>query len=424
MYSAGLPRLRLPSRNWSIFLGAVGAFAGAIAYDRREKKRIQKKWCDLVSHLAQDPLPINQMRRKLTIFLAAPPGDGLRPTRDYFRQYIKPVLVAAAVDYDVIEGRKEGDVRYGTAEQIRRRRRKNGENDQNQPGPPDVEQLVDFQRSRMGIQEEPGPKGDLVIGRHAWKEYVRGVHEGWLGPLEQPVPPKVETPTESEPSLGTEDKPPSADEKSDAPKEPVEEAKPVDPKASYLATSAYPESSLAPTTPATFEPAGVLPQPHILGFLNTPIRIYRYLNQRSLADKVGRETAAIVLGMASPFQPSSTSSDSPSSNDGGPAANPSVEATRFEGWPLRWELKDILEHEEEEWHKSVRKLRDDGFERTWLDDVVVDSRILQRMRKFTLDPAEEDRAERIAQGLEKPIGYRENGEDRKVIVDNLDDTDA
>lgn len=364
------------------------------------------------------------MRRKLTIFLAAPPGDGLRPTRDYFRQYIKPVLVAAAVDYDVIEGRKEGDVRYGTAEQIRRRRRKSGENDQNQARPPDVEQLVDFQRSRMGIQEEPGPKGDLVIGRHAWKEYVRGVHEGWLGPLEQPLPPKAETPTESEPSPGAEDKTPIADEKPDAPKEPTEEAKLVDPKASYLPTSAYSESSLAPTTPATLEPTGVLPQPHLLGFLNTPIRIYRYLNQRSLADKVGRETAAIVLGTASPFQPSSTSSDSPASSDGGPAANPSVEAARFEGWPLRWELQDILEHEEEEWHKSVRKLRDDGFERTWLDDVVVDSRVLQRMRKFTLDPAEEERAERIAQGLEKPIGYREKKEERKVIVDNLDNADA
>jgi hypothetical protein len=34
------------------------------------------------------------------------------------------------------------------------------------------------------LTDEPGPKGDLVIGRHTWKEYIRGLHEGWLGPLD------------------------------------------------------------------------------------------------------------------------------------------------------------------------------------------------------------------------------------------------
>src|ERR1700761_784152 len=100
---AGLPnwRLRLPSRNWMIFLSITGSFFAALAYDRRQKKAVQKKWCDLVSHVAQDTLPVNQLPRKITVFLSAPPGDGIRPSRDYFRQYIKPVLVAAAIDYDV-----------------------------------------------------------------------------------------------------------------------------------------------------------------------------------------------------------------------------------------------------------------------------------------------------------------------------------
>ena len=130
------------------------------------------------------------MPRKLTVFLSAPPGDGIRPSREYFKEYIKPVLVAAAMDYDVIEGRKEGDVRYGTAEQIRRLRRKKGEkgdtsSDQEEM---DTAQIVEKAREQLKIHPEPVVKGDLVIGRHTWKEYLRGLHEGWLGPLNEPAP--------------------------------------------------------------------------------------------------------------------------------------------------------------------------------------------------------------------------------------------
>ena len=114
----------------------------------------------------------------------------MRPSRDYFRQYIKPVLVAAAIDYDVIEGRREGEVRYGTAEQIRRLRRKRGEASTQQEEP-DVETAIETIREKMQIREEPGIKGDLVLGRHTWKEYVRGLHEGWLGPIDKPETPNA-----------------------------------------------------------------------------------------------------------------------------------------------------------------------------------------------------------------------------------------
>lgn len=58
---------------------------------------------------------------------SAPPGDGLRAAREHFHEYVKPILVAGAVDWEVIEGRKEGDVRAGLAAKIRRLRRRNGE---------------------------------------------------------------------------------------------------------------------------------------------------------------------------------------------------------------------------------------------------------------------------------------------------------
>ena len=190
----GLPRMRLPSRNWMIFLTVTGSFFGTVFYDRREKKKVQKKWCDLVAHMAQQPLPTNEMPRKLTIYLSAPPGDGLRPSRDYFREYVKPVLVAAAMDYDVIEGRKENEVRYGTAERIRRLRQKKGEHGVSQieddGKPKDGAEAVEMMRDAVGIKQEDSVKGDLILGRHTWKEYVRGLHEGWLGPLDEPKEPR------------------------------------------------------------------------------------------------------------------------------------------------------------------------------------------------------------------------------------------
>ena len=125
----GLPnfRFKLPSRNWLIFLTITGSWTGALLYDRRAKRKAQNKWCTLVSHIAKEPLPTNTLPRRVTIYLAAPPGDGLRSAREHFVEYVKPVLVAAALDWDVVEGRREGDIRAGLAERIRRFRRTKGD---------------------------------------------------------------------------------------------------------------------------------------------------------------------------------------------------------------------------------------------------------------------------------------------------------
>lgn len=414
-----------------IFLSVTGSFAAAITYDRQQKKAAQRKWCDLVAHLAQEPLAPNMMPRKLTIFLAAPPGDGMRPSREYFKQYVKPVLVAAAMDYDVIEGRKEGDVRYGTAEQIRRFRRKKGEKGTSEvEEPPDTEKSIDFVRERMGIQSVPGLRGDIVIGRHTWKEYIRGLHEGWLGPLDEPLPPLPELPSvsltgEAEPSPihpavepispltpdtpDSDDASPSTSEaepQPEIPKPVEEEKKPPSPPYAYLTTAAYSTSALSPIIPQLLEPSSPIPQPHLLGFLKTPIRMYRYLNQRYLADDIGRQTAAIVLAASRPYQQiesfASTSLNEPEL-DAVPVATraPESDSAAVVQTSQNWEQQSVLVEEEPTWHKSVRKARTDDVERVWLNDVVMDPRIAERMSLFILDSEEEARAQRIGQGTEK-----------------------
>ncbi|MDI1490737.1 MAG: mitochondrial import inner membrane translocase subunit tim54 [Ramalina farinacea] len=197
----GLPRLsrlKLPSRNWLIFIGVVGSWTSALLYDRYHKKRAQRKWCELVSHIREETIPSNMMPRRITILLAAPPGDGLRVAREHFHEYVKPILVAGAMDWEVIEGRKEGEVRAGLAEKIRMMRRREGEVAVIEEGDDDEkferEESVRALRGAMGIREWEGVRGDLVLGRHTWKEYVTGLHEGWLGPIDAPKPVEEEVP--------------------------------------------------------------------------------------------------------------------------------------------------------------------------------------------------------------------------------------
>ncbi|KAK1071949.1 mitochondrial import inner membrane translocase subunit tim54 [Friedmanniomyces endolithicus] len=423
----GLPRLRLPSRNWLIFLSLSGSIASAILYDKYETRRTKQKWCDVVSHLAREPLDTKNMPRKLTIYLAAPPGDGLRSAREHFHNYVKPILVAGAMDWDVVEGRKEGDVRHKTAERVRRKRRRKGEGEALEEEELQKEYAMELMRERNGTGEYPGVSGDLVIGRHTWKEYVRGVHEGWLGPVDQPavVPAVVEgaedsavaihvpghsslgdaaasgaakvlapTPqpdTDISATLDADSNSPTVLENptpadtlpsEDAPKEEEKPSKPRNP-APYLLPSAYPTATLSPSIPEVIGPSIILPFPHILGVRNTHIRIYRFLNRRRLADEIGRDVAAAVLGAS---YRSFDAVPAPSRTEDGGAGDSVPEQTA------------VLAREEGEWWKSVHRAREEGEESVWIEGMALDERVAGRMRRFELSAAEEERAKRIAAG--------------------------
>ncbi|KAL7268754.1 hypothetical protein RUND412_008610 [Rhizina undulata] len=348
----GLPnfRAKLPSRNWSIFLTITAAIGAGIYHDRHEKKRLQSLWCSRVSHLSEQPLPPLSLPRKVTVYISAPPGDGISQARGYFKEYVKPVLVAAALDYDIVEGRRMGEIRVAVADGIRKRRRGEGEMGA-------VEEL----RGRVGVVREEGVGGVVVVGRSTWKEYVQGVHEGWLGPLEPPVEeppsavaaesaesPQVETPTEEPEKKEQEPK------KEDPPKKlPV--------PSPYILPASYATVQLPSEIPSTLEPAGVVPHPHLLGFLNTPIRIYRYFRQRHLADAVCRETAAVALGLSRPFRLAESGEGEGETED---------------------EIEALLKDEEKDWPKRFWK--EESLQGEWQQPVVVDRRIGERMRRFVL----------------------------------------
>jgi import inner membrane translocase subunit TIM54 len=378
-------------------------------YDRREKKRIQKKWSKLVEHIAHESLDTQQLPRKVTVYISAPPADGLVPARDHFHEYVKPILVAAALDWDAVEGRREGDVRAGLAERIRKLRKQRGE-PSSEPLEEGLEEQLAGLRQRAGVREWDGLFGDVVIGRHTWKEYVRGMHEGWLGPLDPPaapteltpadfpVPQIEESPSKPSPVPGTpgaepvvvhatDDASPQSLPDTPMPEEgekAKEEEKPKKKKQPppFIKPTDYENATVSPNCPQALGPAAVVPFPHLLGFFNFPIRMYRFLNRRQIADDIGRQTAAAVLGVYRPFEVAGETA-----NLGGDD----------EGSSAQWEQQRLLAHEEADYHKTARDRSKDeeGKERVWLDDMVLDPRIAERMRRFVIDAETEDRANNL-----------------------------
>ncbi|KAL8831126.1 MAG: hypothetical protein Q9170_005428 [Blastenia crenularia] len=454
----GLPnfRLKLPSRNWLIFLSITGSFTSAVLYDRYHKKKAQQRWCNLVSHIAQEPISPTQLPRRITVFLSAPPGDSLRAAREHFHEYIKPVLVAGALDWDVVEGRIEGDVRAGLAEKIRKRRKDRGERPLKAAEGEEAKGNEDFLRQlrdSAGIKESDDVQGDLILGRHTWKEYMRGLHEGWLGPLEPPPELSQEfvsaientpLPTDQPPtvdSISSTSSPSSTPETStstiefDEPKAPVpkpedqkvkEKPKPPAQQPSFISPSAYPTASLAPSTPGSIQPSTVVPFPHLLGFLNTPTRIYRFLNRRHLADDTGRQVATLVLASHVQSWKSDGAIDSSTSPDALPSYNREMQTepnlVEAASTQQGWEQEGVLEQEERDWHKSAWQSREGDGERIWKERLVIDSRIGEQMRRFHLGEEDEKKAKKddgvdprakgVWENFKEMIGWEE--EDRGV----------
>ncbi len=410
-------RPRIPSRNWLIFLSVTGSFTAAVIYDKREKKRAQRKWCKLVEHIAKEPIDPRSMPRRLTVFLEGPPTDGLRVAQDHFKEYVKPILVASGLDWEFIQGRKEGDIRAEVAEKIR--------NSRLPPEERTEEDAVAETRRKSGIQEFDGPRGDIIIGRHTWKEYVRGVHEGWLGPLTEPPKPAPETPVEEstpptkegEPAFETvpgitllsEPREASSEEKQAEENDPKVGEKPKkrpQPKP-FLTTLEYKISPTPPELPALLDPSQPISFPHILGFLNTPKRLWRFLHRRELADSIGREVAATILCSYRPYHTTSENLP-PSSFSDDDDQSPQSYSQEKEN-PQVAEQQTVLVEEEKEWHKSVRVRVDGEPERTWLEPVVLDPRIASRMRRFELSAEDEAKAKTIVVPEEEVEGWIKGG---------------
>lgn len=309
----------------------------------------------------------------MTVYLCAPPGDGLSVAREHFRDYIKPVLNAAAVDFDVVEGREMGEVRAKVAEGVRRRRRDGW--------------------GYEVVGADGGEGGVIAVGRTAWKEWTRGIQEGWFGPLEKPQPAITEVAAEAVEKVkevvvetldavvaegeGEKNKDGEEQKKEEEKKKEEEEEKKPRFEPEFILPAEYPSATLPSNIPAILPPAGIVSFPHILGFLNTPIRLYRFLNRRAMAEEVCKEAAAVALGNYRPFIVNAPEPE------GMLAAEEQVEHVIEDAdKPHETEIEGLLKEEEKDWLKKVWK--EERYVGVWRDPLTVDERIKMRMRRFFL----------------------------------------
>ena len=444
----GIPRISLPSRNWMIFWTLLAGVGGGVAYDRYQQKQIRKKWMEKFGPLGEEAYRTDRIPRKLSVFIAPPPNDYLDSSMVYFRKYVKPLLNASAIDFDVFTENRQGDIRAAVAERIRELRIETNENAKKAQEEAKQKQYdaswtkffkkdvpnfftLKFQNKSkedevlvsssdlyspkdvLGfyyLNETIEPKRDdelnpmeaggvICIGRGAYKEYMTGVHEGLLGPLEAPEEVKKITEidakvAEKKPETGdnesktlivlpTDDLPAdsvneqvvvpadSVNEQDAVPETPSEteentpnadeedNEKPV-PKP-FITPDEYPNATYAPefqnvtliknkkNVPVIFEqPVYVFPLPLVSGFLNTHRKIYRFFTKRNVADDYGTRTSVVVQNVSRPF----------------------VYKDQF-----------MAKEEELEWPKKwVATGKEKNSE--WVQELVTDDRVTSRMKVF------------------------------------------
>ncbi|KAI7873148.1 mitochondrial import inner membrane translocase subunit Tim54, partial [Mucor mucedo] len=115
--------LKVPFKNTLIFSGVAGGIAGFVYSSNKYAQDARTRLAQRVSFLADRPCGVHEMPRKVTVYITAPPGDGLEKSRTWFREYVKPILVAGAVDYEIKEAKSPGQIGASVMEEIVQRRR-------------------------------------------------------------------------------------------------------------------------------------------------------------------------------------------------------------------------------------------------------------------------------------------------------------
>jgi import inner membrane translocase subunit TIM54 len=191
--------------------------------------------------------------------------------------------------------------------------------------------------------------------------------------------PDVEAPS-------TDEAKPEEEKKQEEVKKP---SRPPQPRP-HNTTDDYESASLPAHIPAEFSPSTIIPFPHRLGFTQTFVRLGRFLNRRKLADDIGREVAAVCFAAARDYREADS----------------------------QFEQQRLLDQEERDWPKSTWKEEEPASEeekqkaatepkkeRIWASPMVVDPRIAMRMRRFEIQPQDEDRAAKIVVPEEEVEGW-------------------
>lgn len=356
---------KLPSRNWLIFFGVVGSGISSYFYDQNEIKKLRLKYMKEASRLMDEinieknskfndadkfdikDVPTNLKLRKLKIIIAPLPDDYLDNTMKVWRRYMKPVIHSAGLDYDLVLGDEQGKIREKIADELRGYKKtmsveeKNTENvapaiivneidalNQNQEEDlvdPLVEDILnktyDFSnvlgvfyknkelKDESIIYEDALVKDDskvggvVCLGRGAFKEYLNGIQEGLLGPVEKTeycanYLKKKEDDWRANQQKLYPDKPVDELSMPDFIKANFIEDKLDDTKQFEYPPKEFIENNFKdPETGINLfykQPILLIPQRVLYGVKNWPWRIYNFFHQRYAADEYFRKTLSLI----------------------------------------------------------------------------------------------------------------------------------
>lgn len=403
----GVIKAKMPSRRWMSFWAFAASLGAYLGYDRYQVRLIRKEWMEKVSHLGEGSYDTNRLPRKLTIFVAPPPDGFLDESMKCFRKYVKPIINSAAIDMEVYTEEKQGEIRTAVASKIRelRQSRSNLELQGHQDRSTGENLFTHFQKSflpwirpnsdagnddvlvnrqelyspvdvlgfyykygtmnvKRDDESDPEKSGGVIcVGRGSYKEYIWGIHEGLLGPLEEPKRIELNVTTNDNSNdtekPGEDDKHENVDEDKSSEREKDQDEKSV--SRPYVFPSEYGKCELAPeldfgsvirnskNVPVLFEqPVYAFLLPKVYGFLKTPEKIYNFFNRRKVAEDYCEKAAAIVFNLSKPYQ-----------------------------------VKDEYMGKEEEinWpHKWLEKAKQNNAD--WAQPFAVDKRVVERMRVY------------------------------------------
>ncbi|RUS18694.1 inner membrane protein import complex subunit Tim54-domain-containing protein [Endogone sp. FLAS-F59071] len=289
-------KIKPPSKGTTIFLAVVGSVGSVLYRDRVKTAEAREALAARVRHLAEEPLGPRELPRKIIVYLTAPPGDGIDKTRLWFRNYVKPLLVAAALDYEVKEGKVPGTIQSMVSEEIRRRRKV-------------AAGLAPDPLSAGGhpliAQPRPELEGIVCIGRQTWREVLNGLDEGCRASLtDEVVESNVKTDEEARTAAESGDSSSkSKDEMNSSPPPP-----PPPPENLPKVTSTPSLTQYVPiedknfSLPPSFAALGYIPHQNLVGWGKVPQRLFLWVNDYIRVHNVGEYVVRIALGKTRAFR--------------------------------------------------------------------------------------------------------------------------
>jgi import inner membrane translocase subunit TIM54 len=100
---------------------------------------------------------------------------------DFFHFLVQPILVAAAVDFEQVNGKRHGDLARRIADEIKAPRRLEAALDPQ----PAVLPFHWLSKSPDEMRRHELDGGIVIVGRHTLKEFLSGLKMGWIGSLEK-----------------------------------------------------------------------------------------------------------------------------------------------------------------------------------------------------------------------------------------------